>query len=305
LWFVRVRTGRLGFHLALPPLETDPEALRQAKKPWNDVRLWGQVEAQFLFATLLAGDLVPFGVLRLRPVVLPLLREGGRWALLTPERAGEQGFFRLAEWLRKAQQVWAERAKRDETGQPKIRSVLDRLDVQHGLTRQRPGGWKVFYTAGGTHLTACALNADALPPLEVEGASLPFAGLLADHTLCLYEAEGEEEALYLTAVLNSALLDTALKPLQTRGEWGERHFHKRPLEFPIPLYNPKDSLHRDLADLGRTCAERVREMAPDMARRYRSVGRARAEVRRLLERELGEIDARVRRLLGASGPGDR
>ena len=60
-WFVRVKPSPLGFNPECPPLETDPRAIKQAKKPYQDVRFEGQVEAPFLFATLLSTDLSSSG----------------------------------------------------------------------------------------------------------------------------------------------------------------------------------------------------------------------------------------------------
>jgi len=39
--------------------------------------------------------------------------------------------------------------------------------------------------------------------------------------------------------------------------FGERHIHKKPLEFPIPGYNPGNPLHRELSGLGRRAREIV------------------------------------------------
>ena len=45
------------------------------------------------------------------------------------------------------------------------------------------------------------------------------------------------------------------------------------------------------------------EALPEIAARYRSAGKIRGEVRRLLETQLSEIDGLVRGLLGVSGQG--
>ena len=54
---------------------------------------------------------------------------------------------------------------------------------------------------------------------------------MADATDYYYHASSEDEAYYFIAVLNSKILDQLLKPLQTRGLWGARHIHKKPLEI--------------------------------------------------------------------------
>ena len=41
-----------------------------------------------------------------------------------------------------------------------------------------------------------------------------------------------------------------MKPVQSWGAFGPRNFSKKPLEFPIPKYDPGNPLHRRLAELG-------------------------------------------------------
>ena len=52
-----------------------------------------------------------------------------------------------------------------------------------------------------------------------------------------------------------------------------------------------------LAELGQECHRRVTEVLPEIAARYRSIGKMRGEVRRLLQSQLEEIDALVKGLL--------
>ena len=59
MWIVQLRQGPLGYDPERPPLETDPEATRQAKAPWQDLQMGGTVEAQFLYPTSPSGGLVP------------------------------------------------------------------------------------------------------------------------------------------------------------------------------------------------------------------------------------------------------
>ena len=45
---------------------------RGAKEPWKGIEVSGDVEADFLYATLLGRHLLPFGYTKLDLVVLPL-----------------------------------------------------------------------------------------------------------------------------------------------------------------------------------------------------------------------------------------
>ncbi|MBI4233421.1 MAG: SAM-dependent DNA methyltransferase [Chloroflexi bacterium] len=298
-WFVQAPESPLGFSMDKPGLETSEEAARTAKPPWKDVRMRGAVEAHYLYATLPSGDLLPFGYRALRPVVLPLLREGERNRLVTADEALERGDTGLHAWLHAAQAHWERLARKGPGGQPKVASVLDWLDYRRKLTRQRPGArYKVLYNAAGTNLLGCVVDTSAPLPHPVAGGSLPFQGFLAEHKTYLYETDDEAEACYLAGIFNAPCVDEALKPTQTRGLWGERDIEKRAVNLPIPRYNPSDPAHRRLAELSQACHARVQEVTPEIAQRYRSVAQARAAVRELLRAELAEIDALVREMMG-------
>jgi hypothetical protein len=86
------------------------------------------------------------------------------------------------------------------------------------------------------------------------------------------------------------------KPYQSRGQWGARHFDKVVFNLPIPRYDAKIKLHRDLA----AAAERAEAIAAAVAlpegvkfRRARSLVRAALKEACLAD----AIDALVARLL--------
>ena len=72
-----------------------------------------------------------------------------------------------------------------------------------------------------------------------------------DHKLYWAAVSGIGEARYLTAILNSDVLTQLVRPLQARGEHNPRHFDKYIFRLPIPLYDPGNSEHQQLAELGK------------------------------------------------------
>jgi hypothetical protein len=133
-WFVEIVPSPLGFDPNLPPLITSQRAQEQAKDAYQGIVFKGSVESRFLYATLLSTDLLPFGHLDYRLVVLPIEPEGDHYRLLNADQARRRGYLRLAEWLEKAQQEWQERRG---TKAEKM-DIYQRLDRLHGLTRQNP-----------------------------------------------------------------------------------------------------------------------------------------------------------------------
>ncbi|MBC7223514.1 MAG: SAM-dependent DNA methyltransferase [Anaerolineae bacterium] len=294
-WFVQVRPSPLGFDPAFPPLETDERARKQAKAPYRDLVLRGNVEAQFLYATLLSTDLLPFGHLGYRLVVLPIEPEGDHYRLVDAAEARRRGLFGLAAWLETVEREWAARrgAKAERM------TALERLDYQGNLTKQNPQArYRVLYNSSGTNLVSCVVEGNTAT-FRVLDQSIVVLGTPIDHTLFIYETSSREDAFYLSALLNAPQVDRRIKPMQARGLWGERHIHKKVLELPIPQFDPADPVHARLAALGEACHEKVAAwLAAGGPGKVRSIGRLRGLVREMLQEELAEIDALVGEVLG-------
>ncbi len=70
---------------------------------------------------------------------------------------------------------------------------------------------------------------------------------MIDTSLYWMEPSSNGEATYLTAVLNSETARSRAARFQARGQFGARHFDKVMFNLPIPTFNAKLKLHRDLA----------------------------------------------------------
>ncbi len=60
----------------------------------------------------------------------------------------------------------------------------------------------------------------------------------------------ESEANYLTAVINSRVLEQAAAPLRSKGQFGSRDLQKHLWRLPIPEYDETEALHRQIAAAG-------------------------------------------------------
>lgn len=290
-WFVEQAPHPLGFDPARPLLRSNPEAVRLAKPPWGNYALSGNVESEFLYATLLSTDVVPFGYLGLRLVVLPVRPTSEGFRMLRREEALREGYFGLADWLGKAERYWAE-----GRGQKADRmDIYGRLDYQRDLTTQEPDARRVLYAEPGTNLAAVALGPNLHLRAQIGGLA-PQALIVESVT---YSADLIEphEGHYLAALLNSSHVNQLVKPMQAQGLWGPRHFHKKVWELPIPRFDPARREHADLARLGEACAEKVARVLPDSP--GGPIGRVRGWVRAQLKEELGQIDALARHVVPA------
>jgi hypothetical protein len=292
-WFVTFKADpKLGIDPKEPLVATDPRAEAEAKEPYKGTHFEGRVESEFLYATLLSTDLLPFGHFDFRPVVLPLAEDAQGYKLLDEERARSEGFLRLAEWLERAQEMWV-RKRREKAARM---NVYQRLDLQRGLTGQNPRAkWVVIYPKSATFLCAAVVRSRALTH-KLGEQDIVLQGFLADYVTYFFETEDREEAEYLTAVLNSPAVDALIKPMQARGLWGPRDITKKVWELPIPEFDAKNRKHVRIAEIARGGTKRVTEMSPQLSAEA-SIGRARTAVRQALKEELAEIDSIVKELL--------
>jgi len=293
-WFVEVKVSPLGFDPSLPPLETAERAKREAKTAYKRLVMRGNVEADFLYATLLSTDLLPFGHLPFRLVVLPVEPVDTGYSLLTAEEARKRGYLHLARWLEVAQAEWERR--RGEKAERM--DLLKRLDYHRDLTTQNPQAkYRVLYPTSATHMCACVVENKPVE-LEIGGPRLEARGIVADYKTFYFETDDDFEAYYLAATLNAPIIDQQLKPMQSRGQWGPRDICKKVLELPIPQFDPEDKVHMKLAELGKNCTAKVAEwLKAGGPGKIRSIGKLRGMVREMLAGELEEIDGLVREMM--------
>jgi len=293
LWFIEFDVHpALGIDVSKPLVKSSDELLKMAKPPWN-VKIEGNVEADFIYATLLSKDVVPFGYVKLRPVVLPIRPLSSSYELFDVDALRNRGYVYMADWLEKAQEIWRERAtSRSLDNYPRIISWLNYMGK---LTGQNPSKrYVVLYNASGTNIASCVIDKDLLPAFTILKTAIRPKGFIVESELFFYETNDEMEAHYLAAILNSNVVNKAIKPLQPRGLFGERHIQRRPFMLPIPKFNENEHLHVKLAELSKKCHVKVASIKFSK----KSTAGLRKEVREFIEEEIIEIDKLVSQLLG-------
>jgi len=110
-------------------------------------------------------------------VVLPIEPEGNHFRLVQAEEAKQRGFFHLAEWVEKAEEVWQEK----RSLKSKRISALDWLDYRRKLTNQASNNKiKIIYNKSGTFLTSCIVETDRNTFL-INGQEVIINNFLCDH----------------------------------------------------------------------------------------------------------------------------
>jgi hypothetical protein len=264
---------------------TNEEIALDSKPPYREVRFNGSVEGRFLFSTAISRHVLPFVLLEPSPVVLPLEESNGSYYTMTTQALKRKGYRDLAKWMHHAETTWNEKRGAKAGSQ----SALQRLDYQRGLTSQSPRyRHLVLYNSNGTNVSATHVDTSML--------QLPF---IVDHTLYRITVSDASEAIYLAAVLNSEIVNEAIKPFQSTGLLGERHVHKKVLDVPIPLFDSNNPLHRRLSELGQEAHRQAQAaVSDDHFPADTSLARQRAYIRDALKDTLAEIDRNVRELLG-------
>jgi hypothetical protein len=296
-WFVDIKSHTMfGVNPSAPYVETSEASKKTAKEAYRDVFMKGNIEKEFLYATILSTDIVPFGHLKFRPVVLPLIQEGEGYSIIKESKASKKGFINLSKWLHKAQKIWEE--KRGEKAE--AMDAVDWLDYRNKLSEQRQAKYKVLYPTSATYLCGCIVEKKPIK-IEINGQEFELRGFVADHITYCYDTDKKLEAYFIVATLNSSAIDLLLKPMQAKGLFGPRHIHKKVWELPIPQFDPSNENHVALAQLGEKCTEKVSELiskgipAKTSAELVSaSIGSLRKIIKSELAEEIREIDRIVK-----------
>jgi hypothetical protein len=195
---------------------------------------------------------------------------------LDSQAASRAGYPNLAHWLELAEGLW----EKHGTGGMSLRQ---RWDFNRAISAHFPfSKYRVLYAASGTQPAAVKLIGD-------ESA-------IAEHKLYWGACRSVQEADFLCSILNSEVARSRAEHWQSEGQWGKRDFDKAMFNLPIPLFDPKNELHRELAAAGMH-AEYVAALAEVKPGEYFVTTRNR--IRRTLAEEGigGEIEKLVEKLL--------
>jgi len=152
----------------------------------------------------------------------------------------------------------------------------------------------VLYNTTGKNIASCVLDKQSFPDVPLTPmVSVKPKGFIAEKKTIFNDTDDEIEAHYLCAVLNSDVVNEAIKPLQTRGLFGERDIVRRPLMLPIPRFDPGDPTHVRLAELSEACHVKVRGLKLGAG----GAATRRRKVRAALKRELDEINRLVKSIV--------
>lgn len=184
------------------------------------------VSDQFIYDCYLSNHILPFYTCDPSKALLPIRKHNGRW-LVVDEAALVQYGTGASTAFRRIFTVSGETA----------RVYFDRINYRNKLNPQvfdtiADDKQLVMAGAGGGHTCAS----------YVPFAQIDKAKTIIDQTIYWYIAASEEEALYITGLLNSDALDTIIADFQPEGAMGRRHVHMLPYAV-TPIFDTDNPAH--------------------------------------------------------------
>jgi hypothetical protein len=184
----------------------------------------------------LGESIAPYRVLELATAVVPMEDD----AILSAALAEARGHRGLAAWMRYVEAKWNEHSKKEPGGSPRV-TLTKSLDHHRKLSMQsQRSALRVVYPASGTRLSACWLEDD---------------DVIIEHQAYWLAANSRDEAAYVVAILNSAIVLDRVRDLQPVGQRDPRHFDNLVWTLPIPEFDAAEALHQDLAAAALHAAE--------------------------------------------------
>jgi methylase of polypeptide subunit release factors len=214
-------------------IESDPEILSRAKKKWVFHFQNKEIEQRFRFKTFLNIHLIPFHLKTLKDVFLPINEQSEFSSEFLQRHPKAQSFYNEVNKFYKEN-------KKDTSD---IDTLYDNLNYWNKLQKQDNNkSFIVVYNASGSNLKAAVINNEEQK--VIIGSENYY-----------FSTDLEEEAYYLSAVLNAPNLSKNIKLIKS-----SRHIHKRPFDFPIPIYDENNTIHKKLAKKAKTCHVLVQEL---------------------------------------------
>jgi len=268
--------GRLGPDPSAPLVES--RRVSAEKEPWkNQESIEHAVETEFLRPVLLGESILPYRLFCAFEGVVPV--DKGIMLDSTMAANPERGFEKLAGWLKAAEATW----ETNKSASTKL-SWAEQQNYNGKLTAQFPiAPLRLVYSKSGTLPAACLVRDERA---------------VIDHKLYWTKPTSEDEAHFLSAVLNSETARSRAEKYQSRGQFGARDFDKVMFNLPIPLFRESETLHRELAEAGAQAEAVAANVELKEGEKFQ---RARKRVRdALIEDGIGgDIEKLVEKLLGA------
>jgi len=293
LWFVDFNPhNKLPMDLDKPSLKTPDEIIKHTKEPYKDIELHDNLEAEYLNATMLGRDLIPYGRVKFRMIFLPIEKPFEDFDILDVDGLRNDGKILAGDWVAENQQIWEDRRKdKSAINYPR---VIDRLDRQGDLRKQgRTKRFVLVWNARGADSFAHVYDNKKLPRFKIGSSTITARHIVTDTTILYASFDNEDEAHYLCAIMNSHKTNADVKPFQPRGKYGYRDMYRRQLMLSIPKFKKSNKNHQKLVKISKQCHKFV-ENHNFKSHTFKAM---RNEVLKELENDYKKLDSIVKKII--------
>lgn len=190
-------------------------------------------DGEFIFDAYISKHLSPFIMAEPAKVLIPGRKVQGNWRpLLSSDLA-----------LLNASTVYVFQQISNAVEQDLVPFLSDTINIYGKLYKQNfsLGDFLVLSSASGSN--PCASYIDL--------RNYDISRLVIDQTLYWYLAASEDEAIYITGLLNSPALWEAISDFQPEGGFGKRHIHTLPYKI-IPEFDAVNDAHINVVEATKT-----------------------------------------------------
>ncbi|MHA2035690.1 MAG: N-6 DNA methylase [Promethearchaeota archaeon] len=239
-------------------INPDKRIFKRAKIPWNKTEYKDKiVEKKYLFQVLKSTELVKFHLYDHYNVFLPLNKEDLSFNYDRLDKDSKR-FWKLIN------EIYINNKKATTAHN----SLMENLNRWAKLINPRQlSKIKVVYNNSGSILNSAVVEGD----------------FLITGDLSFYDTDDHDEALYLSAILNSNILTTQIKIMKS-----SRHIFKLPFNIPIRKFDPKNLIHQKLVTLGKMGKE-IAEKTISQAQKINSNNLTKVKIQEILITKLKPI----------------
>lgn len=225
--------------------------LKDAKNNLSFILSERLLPADLFFDVVTSNLLTPFDLAPVQKALLPIRKNSsGTWEMIPTVELNAKGLVTRNTF----QEIC-----RDISPNADIATLFNKINTRGKLVQQiiSDNGFIVFTGAGGGKVCSAYIslndyNADRL---------------ILDQTVYWAQVETEDEAVYLTGLLNSEAINSIIEDFQPRGAFGKRHVHKLPFGV-TPPYDPYQAAHQDVVSRTRILIqeyEALKYSAPEIS----------------------------------------
>jgi hypothetical protein len=187
------------------------------------------IDNDFIYDAFISKHLSPFIMAAPAKCLIPARKMQGVWRPISAEDMA----------LLNASTAYVFRQIAEAVDQDLVPFLMDRINIYGKLYKQDFASmdYLVLSSAGGSN--PCAAYIDL--------RGFDRSRIVIDQTLYWYLAETEDEAIYISGLLNSTALWEAIADFQPEGGFGRRHIHTLPYKI-IPAFDPADDVQKEVIE---------------------------------------------------------